>query len=53
MRALRCLLGRHHWTMQRNPEKGGAGAQYEVCDRCGRERPTYEPTDGRYFGGAM
>jgi hypothetical protein len=46
MRALRCLVGRHDWVVERNPEKGGAGAQYEVCTRCGEDRAVFEPSDG-------
>jgi hypothetical protein len=43
MRSLLCLLGRHVWEHKRNPEVGGAAADYEQCARCGKERPTYEP----------
>jgi hypothetical protein len=33
-------------VVERNPEKGGAGAQYEVCTRCGEDRAVFEPSDG-------
>lgn len=46
MRSLRCAVGRHDWTVRRNPDKGGAAALYEVCARCGRDRPVYEQADG-------
>lgn len=36
-----CHLGRHRWHHERNPEMGGAAADFEVCDRCGKERPTF------------
>ncbi|WP_187365396.1 hypothetical protein [Cellulosimicrobium cellulans] len=32
--------------MRRNPEKGGADALYEVCARCGRDRPVFDRADG-------
>lgn len=51
MRPLRCMVGRHVWEVRRNAEKGGAGAQYQVCARCGRDRPGYEPHDGTYIVG--
>ncbi|MBW0254998.1 MULTISPECIES: hypothetical protein [unclassified Cellulomonas] len=46
MRSLRCTVGRHAWRVRRNPEKGGAQALYEVCARCGRDRPVFEQGDG-------
>lgn len=51
MRSLRCLMGRHDWRMHRNPEKGGAGAAFEVCARCGKDRVGHEQTDGRWLAG--
>ena len=39
---LLCRLGRHIWATRRNPEVGGAQAQYETCRRCGGERRTYD-----------
>jgi hypothetical protein len=50
-RSLRCLVGRHHWLPERNPEVGGPAATFEVCSRCGRERNTYEGTSGTHLGG--
>jgi hypothetical protein len=41
MGRLRCLLGRHAWEHGRNPEIGGADADYELCVGCGKERPKY------------
>ena len=42
MRALRCLLGRHDWEHKHNPEVGGPGGGYDVCSRCGKEKPAYD-----------
>jgi hypothetical protein len=42
MKALTCYLWRHSWQHRRNPEVGGAQADYEVCSRCGKERNRYE-----------
>ncbi|NUU17984.1 hypothetical protein HP550_12060 [Cellulomonas humilata] len=38
-----CHVGRHLWHHERNPEVGGREADYEVCLRCGKERPVYGP----------
>ncbi len=38
---LLCRLGRHSWQHKRNPEVGGAGADYDQCRRCDKERPVY------------
>jgi hypothetical protein len=47
-----CRLGRHQWTLRRNPEMGGRQAMYEDCRRCGRERDLYDPRDqGAVWGG--
>lgn len=46
-----CLLGRHDWRHQRNPEVGGPAADFEICTRCGHERKTYEGTSGTHLGG--
>jgi hypothetical protein len=52
MRSWLCLLGRHDWEHKRNPEVGGAAADYEQCVRCGKERSTYEPpAPGSVAGG--
>jgi hypothetical protein len=49
---LLCRIGRHHWTLRRNPEMGGRAALYEDCRRCGRERTLYDPRDqGAVWGG--
>jgi hypothetical protein len=49
---LLCRLGRHLWTLRRNPEMGGREALYEDCRRCGRERTTYDPRDQGAVWGA-
>lgn len=38
---LLCRLGRHAWRHQRSPDVSGAGAHYEVCTRCNKEKKTY------------
>jgi hypothetical protein len=38
-----CHVGRHRWQRRRNPEVGGRDAEYEVCVRCGKDRPVYGP----------
>jgi hypothetical protein len=50
MRPLRCMIGRHEWQVRRNPEKGGPGAQYETCARCGKDRSDHEPSPGTGVG---
>jgi hypothetical protein len=50
-RSLFCLLGRHDWRRQRNPEVGGSAADFDVCSRCGKERNRYEGTSGTQIGG--
>lgn len=53
MRPFSCLLGRHRWRHHRNPEVGGALADYEVCGRCGKERPVWDkPSSGGVSGWA-
>ncbi len=39
---LRCLLGRHDWERQSNPELPGKGAVFYICRRCKHERNEYE-----------
>jgi hypothetical protein len=41
-----CRLGRHAWERKHNPDVGGLGADYEQCNRCGKERNVY----GKPFG---
>jgi hypothetical protein len=43
IRRLRCLIGRHAWAQQRNPESAGPEAIYFICRHCGREKPGYGP----------
>ncbi|GAB3216343.1 hypothetical protein GCM10027586_08520 [Kineococcus gypseus] len=35
MKSLRCLVGRHHWSVRHTED----GEPYEVCSRCGRDGP--------------
>ncbi len=49
MTSLRCVLGRHDWRVERNPDKGGPAAITEVCARCHRDRAVYEPTSGTWM----
>ena len=51
MGPLRCLLGRHRWEPRRNPEVGGADANYDVCSRCGKERAKFGPRPPGTIGG--
>lgn len=37
-----CLVGRHDWKHQRNPEVSGPAAEYDSCGRCGKERAGYD-----------
>lgn len=41
MRRGLCLVGRHRWEHHRNPEVGGAGASFDTCSRCGKEKSVY------------
>ena len=49
MNRLLCLLGRHDWEHQRNPDVGGAGAAFDVCRRCHKEKPVYGGLPGKGF----
>lgn len=53
MMSLRCMLGRHAWRVERNPDQGGPEAITEVCVRCHRDRPVYEPTTGTWAATGM
>ena len=48
---IECHLGRHAWEHQRNPEMGGKGADFEICRRCGKEKPVYGPPPVNGIGG--
>lgn len=53
MKSLRCILGRHDWRVERNPEQGGPDAITEVCARCKKDRAVYEPTSGTSIATAI
>jgi hypothetical protein len=36
-----CLVGKHNWSRQNNPEVSGADGVYCVCIRCGKEKKEY------------
>lgn len=38
---LMCRLGRHDWQAKRNPDIGGAAAEYKQCRRHHKEQPGY------------
>jgi hypothetical protein len=40
MRPVLCFVGIHHWKHRLNKDVGGPGGRYDVCSRCGRERPS-------------
>lgn len=37
-----CFVGLHSWQQRRNLEVGGSGGDYEVCNRCGKEKAGYD-----------
>jgi hypothetical protein len=39
---LMCLLGRHDWERQSNPEIAGEDAVFYICSRCKHERNEYK-----------
>jgi hypothetical protein len=51
MRRLLCLIGRHAWTHHRNPDLGGAAAEFDVCGRCGKERDGFDAAPPQTRGG--
>jgi hypothetical protein len=53
MSSLRCIVGRHEWLAERNPDQGGPDAITEVCARCGKDRPVYQPTSGTWMATGM
>ena len=50
MRNVLCLVGRHSWQHHVNHEMGGRAAGYDLCRRCGRERPTYDGGNPSFKG---
>ena len=42
MRNMLCLVGRHSWQHHADHETGGRAVGYDLCRRCGRERPSYD-----------
>ena len=49
MGRLLCLIGRHDWEHQRNPNVGGAGAGFDLCRRCHKEKAVYGGLPGKGF----
>jgi hypothetical protein len=43
---LLCTVGRHDWERRVNPEASGKDGVYQVCSRCGTEKPGYGPPTG-------
>jgi len=47
-----CLIGMHSWQQRHNPELGGSGGNFEVCNRCGKEKAGYgKPPSSGFPGG--
>ena len=41
MRRVLCFVGFHHWEHHVNREKEGPDAGWDICSRCGREKPSF------------
>jgi hypothetical protein len=41
MNRVLCMVGLHSWRHRHNPEVGGSGGDFEVCNRCRKEKPGY------------
>ena len=49
MGRLLCLLGRHDWEHQRNPDVAGAAAAFDICRRCQKEKAVHVGLPGKGF----
>lgn len=36
-----CYFGSHSWERKRNPDMGGALAEFDICTRCGKEKDVF------------
>ena len=41
MRRVLCFVGFHDWEHHVNREKEGPDPGWDICSRCGRERPSF------------
>jgi len=46
MRRVLCFIGIHHWEHHVNREKEGPDNGWDICSRCGHEKPSFAYENG-------